>query len=147
MIRLFAGLLCLAYWSTEARAADSRDFSDPSLTPAQQLERSEWFTRQKMPDHPGSSCCGQGDAYYADKVFVNDKGTVFAIITDERPDGPLQRAHIKPGTRIAIPEHKNKDTRADPNPTGHTIIFVRWYDEDPDYGNWGVLCYLPDGGL
>jgi hypothetical protein len=127
--------------------SSARDFTDPSLSPEQQFERYQWFSRQKMPDQPTYSCCGQGDAYYADSVFVNQKGDVFAIITDERPDYPLGRQHIKPGTRILVPPHKNKDTRNDPNPTGHTIIFVRWYEEAPDYGNWGVLCYLPDGGI
>lgn len=126
---------------------EARDFSDSSLTPQQQYERDQWFSRQKMPDNPNFSCCGQGDAYYADGVYVDDTGTVFAIITDDRPDAPLGRPNIKVGTRIMVPPWKNKDTRNDPNPTGHTIIFVRWYDEAPDYGNWGVLCYLPDGGL
>jgi len=140
---VLVGVLLLLAVTTKVQA---RDFSDPSLTPQQQLERYQWFSRQKMPDNPGMSCCGEGDAYYADSVFRDGKDD-YAVITDDRPDGPLGRPHIKPGTRIAIPPHKYKDTRADPNPTAHTIIFVRWYDEDPDYGNWGVLCYLPYGGM
>jgi hypothetical protein len=99
-----------------------------------------------MPDHPNQSCCGEGDAYYADNVEVDAKGTVWAIITDTRADYPLGRAHIAVGTRIIVPDHKNKDTRADPNPTGHTVIFVRWYAEQ-EGGNWGVLCFLPSGGV
>lgn len=87
-----------------------------------------------------------GYAYYADKVEVDGKGGVFAVITDERDDAPLGRAHIAIGTRIPIPDFKNKDTRADPNPTGHTVIFVRWYAEQ-EGGNFGVLCFLPSGGV
>lgn len=124
---------------------------DPNLTPQQQQERSDWFARQKMPDQPMSSCCGQGDAYYADRSRTGAKGEVIAIVTDERPDQPLGRPNIPIGTEIVVPTEKNKDTRLDPNPTGHTIIFVRWSTES-SYGTiisafWQVYCYLPDGGL
>lgn len=106
-----------------------------------------WYKNLKQPDNKHQSCCGEADAYWADKVWVSpETGDVFAVITDERPDAPLSRPHIKPGTKILVPPNKNKDTSADPNPTGHTIIFVRWYAEGSG-GNWGVLCYLPDGGV
>jgi hypothetical protein len=107
---------------------------------------SEWYGRQMMPDHPRQSCCGEGDAYYADRVEVDAKGNVYAIITDTRDDAPLGRPNIPVGTRIPIPDFKNKDTRADPNPTGHTVIFVKWYAEQ-EGGNFGVLCFLPSGGV
>jgi hypothetical protein len=110
-------------------------------------ETSAWYNRQKMPDYPSQSCCGEGDAYYADKVEVGADGTVYAIITDERPDEPLKRPHIPVGTKIPVPTFKNKDTRGDPNPTGHTVIFVRWYGEMFGHGNWGVLCFLSDGSM
>lgn len=109
-------------------------------------ETRDWYGRQKMPDHPQQSCCGEGDAYYADKVETDGKGNVFAIITDTREDFPLGRPNIPVGTRIPIPDFKNKDTRKDPNPTGHTVIFVRWYAEQ-EGGNYGVLCFLPSGGV
>ena len=101
-------------------------------------ERTAWFGRQMMPDNPSTSCCGEADAYYADGVEVVD-GTVYAIVTDDRPDEPLGRPHVDVGTRIAIPAHKYKDTRADPNPTGHTILFLGRDSQ--------VYCYLPDGGV
>lgn len=111
-------------------------------------ETRAWYGRQRMPDSPARSCCGEGDAYYADDVLVVHRpdGTidVFAVITDERPDAPLGRPHIKPGTKVFVPPHKNKDTRSDPNPTGHTVVFVRWYDND-DGGDFAVLCFLPNG--
>ena len=89
-------------------------------------ERTAWFGRQMMPDNPSISCCGEADAYYADGVEVVD-GVVYAIVTDDRPDEPLGRPHVDVGTRT------------DPNPTGHTILFL---------GRDGqVYCYLPDGGV
>ena len=115
---------------------------DPSLTPEQQAERSAWYARQTRPDVPGNaSCCGEADAYYADDVHVVGEN-VYAIITDER-EVP-NRPYIQPGTRILVPPEKNKDTRNDPNGTGHTIIFVRWYS---DYNGGYVYCYLPNGGV
>jgi hypothetical protein len=61
-----------------------------------------------------------------------------AIITDERPDGPLARAHIDVGTRIIVPNAKIKWDQG--NPTGHGVIFLRSDDK------W-VYCYAPPGGV
>jgi hypothetical protein len=117
--------------------------ADPTLTPAEQKERSAWYARQMRPDVAPqlASCCGEADAYYADDVEVVG-GDVYAIITDER-EVP-NRPYIKPGTRILVPPERNNDTRNDPNYTGHTVIFVRWYS---DYNGGYVYCYLPDGGV
>jgi hypothetical protein len=102
----------------------------------------DWFTRQRQPDLPESSCCGYADAYWADQaetVFdAEGNPHVFAIITDDRDDVELNRPHLDIGTRIEVPPHKVKDTRNDPNPTGHTIIFV---------GGPTVFCYIPNGGV
>src|SRR3990167_1210850 len=67
----------------------------------------QWHKSLMQPDNPGMSCCGEADAYWADQVEFKD-GKVFAIITDTRPDEPLRRAHIPPGTRIEVPPHKLK---------------------------------------
>lgn len=81
----------------------------------------QWFETLMQPDNPGVRCCGEADGYWADKVeVVGDK--VFAIITDTRPDAPLRRPHVPPGTRIEVPAHKLKWDRG--NPTGHTVIFL-----------------------
>jgi hypothetical protein len=99
-------------------AAPARDLgqwenSDPRVK--------QWFETLMQPDNPNTRCCGEADAYYADKVeVVGDK--VFAIITDTRPDEPLRRPHVPPGTRIEVPAHKYKFDRG--NPTGHTVIFL-----------------------
>ena len=140
-VTIAAALLALDYAVPSALARDNGQWenSPPHVR--------RWFQGLRQPDNPRVSCCGEADAYYADGVAVGADGTVFAIITDERDDGPLMRPHIPVGTRIRVPEDKNKDTRADPNPTNHTVIFVKWYGEEGDYGNWGVLCYLPNGGV
>ena len=89
-----------------------------------------------QPDNPSMSCCGEADAYWADEVETKgDK--VIAIITDTRPDGPLGRRPIAPGTKFEIPQ--NKITYRGGNPTGHIVIFVNQLD--------AVLCYVMNGGV
>jgi len=61
-------------------------------------EISAWF-RSLMEPNPGSyprSCCGESDAYYADKTVIKDEHT-FAVITDDRDD-------VR-GLEIAIGQH------------------------------------------
>lgn len=94
-----------------------------------------WFESLMMPDHPVASCCGAADAYWADDFEMKD-GRYVAIVTDTRPDGPLQRAHIAPGSRFVIPD--NKITSSPTNPTGHGWIFVM---------AGIVFCYLPPAGV
>lgn len=112
-------------------SAKSRDFG--------QWENSNnklWFESLRQPDNPALSCCGEADAYWADKVEVQgDK--VYAIITDDRPDAPLGRRHIPVGTRFEVPPHKIKYDRG--NPTGHIVIFINVADQ--------VLCYVQNGGV
>lgn len=96
----------------------------------------QWFESLRQPDNPNMSCCGQADAYWADQVEVVN-GQVIATITDTRPDEPLGRPHVPPGTRIVVPPHKYKWDRG--NPTGHTIIFLSTARE--------VLCYVQNGGV
>lgn len=94
-----------------------------------------WYQQLMQPDNPEQSCCGEADAYYADKVYTKN-GKNYAIITDLRPDGPLNRPHLPPGTVFEIPNHKMKFDRG--NPTGHNIIFVF---------NAHVLCFVDNGGV
>lgn len=96
----------------------------------------QWYKTLMQPDNPGISCCGEADAYWADQVEVKD-GKVFAIITDTRPDAPLGRRHVPPGTRVEVPPHKM--TWKYGNPTGHVIVFL-------GAGN-SVLCYVQGGGV
>ncbi len=90
----------------------------------------KWFKSLRMPDHPTTSCCG-ADAYWADD-FETKGNQYIAIVTDTRPDGPLRRLHIEPGTRIPIPNYRIKPDQE--NPTGHGWVFI--------FHNM-VFCYLP----
>jgi hypothetical protein len=122
---LFAFLAILS--AAPARDVGQWEASDPAIR--------KWFQGLMQPDNPGVSCCGESDAYWADRVeVVGDK--VFAIITDTRPDEPLKRPHVPPGTRIEIPPHKLKWDRG--NPTGHTVIFLSPSGE--------VYCFVQSSG-
>ena len=66
-----------------------------------------WFQKLMQPDIPTMSCCGEADAYWADSFEV-DGDRYVAIITDERPDGPLGRPHRDSGEKIVVPNHKIK---------------------------------------
>lgn len=76
----------------------------------------EWFEHLKQPDHPRLSCCGEADAYEADKFEVEGDHYI-AIITGHRAV-----TDIPVGTRIPVPNQKMKFDAG--NPTGHGIIFI-----------------------
>ena len=114
-IAVMVGLLAFLY---SVRVSVARDLgqweqTDPKIR--------EWYKSLMMPDIPTSPCCGEADAYWADEVHVRG-GKTFAIVTDDRPDGPLHRSHISPGTEIEIPDHKLKWDAG--NPTGHNLLFM-----------------------
>ena len=73
---------------------------------------------------------------WADTVLTED-GKIVAVITDDRPDEPLNRRHVPVGTRIVVPPHKIKWDRG--NPTGHVIIFLSVANE--------VYCFVQNGGV
>ena len=97
----------------------------------------EWYRSLMQPDVPQASCCGEADAYWADSYEVTKEGEYIAIVTDEREDAPLQRAHVPIGTRIVIPRNKLKYDQS--NPTGHGIVFLS--------KELFVWCYLAPGGV
>lgn len=129
-MRAVIATILLALLTAPAAARDVGQWSesDPAI--------SAWYSTLKQPDHPNISCCGEADAYWADKVEV-EEGKVFAIITDDRPDEPLQRPHVPIGTRIEVPPHKLKFDAG--NPTGHVVIFLS--------RNLDVYCYVQNGGV
>lgn len=123
---LFVGLLI--------KPAGARDLgqwkdADPEI--------SQWYKSLMQPDNKLLSCCGESDAYWADKVETGPNGEIVAIITDDRPDEPLKRRHVPPGTRIVVPKNKIKFDQG--NPTSHTIIFLTPAND--------VWCYVPSGGV
>lgn len=113
--------------SSQARDLGQWDDADPMI--------SAWYASLRQPDNPQISCCGEADAYWADKAEIEgDK--VFAIITDDRPDEPLRRRNVPVGTRIEVPPHKLKWDAG--NPTGHVVIFLS--------RNLDVYCYVQGSG-
>lgn len=96
----------------------------------------QWYRDLMQPDNPMVSCCGEADAYYADKV-VTRGGKNYAVITDDRDDILLGRPHIPMGTEILIPNHKYK--WSDGNPTGHRVIFVNT--------TLDVYCFVDGAGI
>lgn len=123
-------------------------------------ETKKWFRGLVQPDTIGRggpasiggvSCCGESDAYYADETHVRD-GKIFAVITDDRDDGPLNRAHEKIGTEYEVPPQKivGQEQYIKGNPTGHIVIFLGGpsYDAGGErLGKRSVLCYVPNGGV
>jgi hypothetical protein len=125
--------LCLGIFGCLGVGARARDLGqweavDPALK--------QWYQALMQPDAPSASCCGEADAYFADEIHVRD-GKTYAIITDERPDGPRGRPHVDVGTEIEIPSHKLKWDKS--NPTGHGIVFLS--------RNRYVFCYVQPGGV
>ena len=59
--------LMMLFVASGAHARDVgqwRETTDPALR--------EWYRELKQPDNPHVSCCGEADAYYADKVYTKD---------------------------------------------------------------------------
>ena len=120
-------ILVLSIKAAFARDLGQWENSDPAVR--------QWYRSLMMPDFPDISCCGEGDAYWCDKVNVRN-GKTFCTITDDRDDAPLRRRHIPIGTEYEIPNHKL--TFKDGNPTGHVILFVNANDQ--------VLCFVQGTG-
>lgn len=112
-------------------------------------ETRAWFQSLMQPDTLASmqpiSCCGEGDAYWADEYHMEGDNLI-AVITDDRDDGPLKRFHAPIGTRYVVPQRKVVDaTIQRGNPTGHTIIFLG-YPTNEDPKTRSVLCWIGGGG-
>jgi hypothetical protein len=129
MRRIFAaGFAMLVALPALARDFGQRDRTNPGIA--------SWFSTLMQPDNPVASCCGEADAYWTDSYEV-DGDRYVAIITDDRPDEPLKRRHVEPGTRIVVPNTKIKWDSG--NPTGHGVIFLG--------ADGFVWCYVPPGGV
>ncbi|MPZ19518.1 MAG: hypothetical protein GEV06_16600 [Luteitalea sp.] len=132
-------LVVLIAVASELAAQERQGIPDISL----------YYESLRQPDNPYASCCGEGDAYYADKVeqctvLDGPDCALVAIVTDERPNTvvlphrTITRAHIPAGTRIPIPRNKLRRMPSE-NPTDHNVVFVG--------GGMFVLCWEPVGGV
>ena len=128
-------LLCATCWmiASSSVAAISGDFASPDLA--------GYYATLMQPDAPAVSCCGEGDVYYADKTETDEYGNLVAIITDTRPDSrtlpdgrTISRVPIAVGSKFVVPASKLRK-HPQPNPTGHTIIFIG--------SGVTVFCYEP----
>jgi hypothetical protein len=116
-------MIMLALLSIPAIARDNGQWEN------QPTSVRRWFQELMQPDDPYVSCCGEADAFEADKFEVSGDRYV-AIITNGK-------GIIPNGTRIPVPNQKLKWDQG--NPTGHGIIFI---------GAGGqVYCYVTPGGV
>jgi hypothetical protein len=108
---IVVAIMCIAASFKPAHAHDP----DPEI--------SFWMQSLIRPDEPYKSqrdkCCGESDAYWADKVFV-ENGKTFAVITDTREIE--NRPHRDVGETFEIWPEKQKWDQG--NPTGHNQIFL-----------------------
>jgi hypothetical protein len=127
LILLVVAMLIVHFATAHARDLGQWETSDPTVR--------EWYKGLMQPDNPTASCCGESDAYWADEIHVRN-GKTYAVVTDDRDDGPLRRPHVPSGTEIEVPNHKLKWDRG--NPTGHGVLFM-------SPGGY-VFCYVQPGG-
>lgn len=107
---------------------------------------SQWFRALMQPDtFPPISCCGEADAYWADKVEIGPQGEMIAVVTDDRDDRPLMRMHENIGSRYVVPP--GKITKKDGNPTGHVILFLGTATWLGGQSQRPVLCYVMNTGV
>ena len=97
----------------------------------------DWFQRLRQPDSKYLSCCGEADAYEADRFEVEGDHYV-AIITNGAGDPATGKSAIPNDTRILVPNNKMKWDEG--NPTGHGIIFIGVATRE-------VYCYITPGGV
>lgn len=100
-----------------------------------------WFESLRMPDYPGTPCCGEGDGYWADEAATGPNGELLAVITDTRDDAKLHRVHIPVGTKIPVPPEKIRKVPV-ANPTGHTYVFIGVFN-DGSRVSYTVYCFEP----
>lgn len=124
-------IILLFIWTGLSHARDLGQWENSDAVTKQ------WYQSLMQPDNPSVSCCGEGDAYWADVIHVRD-GKTYVTVTDDRDDMKLGRQHIDIGTVIEVPN--NKLTYKDGNPTGHNILFVM-------YTGRYVLCFVQGTGI
>jgi hypothetical protein len=112
-------------------------------------EIKHWYQSLMQPDtFPPLSCCSIADAYWADEYYV-ENGKLIVVVTDDRDDVPLMRAHVPNGTKYIVPDKKLIGAKKEGNPTGHSVIFlgtIQWpqaesYSSEEAQAHRAVLCF------
>ena len=154
LIGIVVGILMAIFAAHGARAGDyGRAAGAIANTPEQRA----WYSRLMRPDAPASSCCGEGEAYWADESHW-EGGEMYAVITDDRPDclpktSELEvvvcRAHEEVGTRYVVPAARIVGVQSHGNPTGHVIVFLSapTYRQEGGMSPRAVICYIMNGGI
>jgi hypothetical protein len=140
MIAMVLALLALAWWPDRAH---SKNWDRDAATTEQGRIRSEYLSHAgtlpsyvyseetKRSEPNGASyhmnCCGEGDAYEADEVFVDADGATWAVLTCNDPDnckevqGKIVRA---PGSKFKVPAEKVLMNFDPVNDTGHGWVYL-----------------------
>jgi hypothetical protein len=118
-------------------------------------EASQYFDHLLRHDAMPKPCCGEADAYIADRYVRNPDGSYEVMITDGEDDHPwpdgTERIPLKNGSWVHVPENQiNPPEETKHNPTGHAWLFVsirRGYDDDHPGGNAAepglTYCFAP----
>ena len=89
---------------------------------------------RKEPSGGLVSCCGEGDAVYAD-VWSTDGKEIVVTVTGR---GPRNLAWAPVGRTYRLKGHYLVDGRG--NPTSHAILFVSEFSLEP-------ICFIPGAGI
>ena len=152
----------LAFWVTLAilmmavSSCRAGDYGRAAGAIGNTPEESAWYSSLMRPDSPASSCCGEGEAYWADESHW-EGGEMFAVITDDRPDclprpggmnNEVCREHEEVGTRYVVPPARIVGAQSHGNPTGHVIVFLSAPVWNSVNGmSRAVICYVMNGGI
>jgi hypothetical protein len=139
IVAVLVGLI----WGLAGKYGWARDLGQWENSPP---EVRAWYQSLVQPDSL-VSCCGEGDAYWADEYHLDKDGKLIATITDDRDDEPLKRLHVPIGTQYVVPQNKVVDaTKQKGNPTGHTVVFLGT-TYGADYHTRSILCWVGGGGM
>ena len=123
----FAGLLAGFILGILVTVANARNYAQND---ASDPDRGFWT------DSVVASCCGEGDAYFADYWESQADGSWKVWVTDERQ--VIGRRNDLDGRFVIVAADRIKF--APPNRTGHGIVFLSQLN--PDY----AYCYFPGAG-
>lgn len=128
---IILGIAFIVFMTELMWPAHAREGGDWSQAPPEVREWIKSLHRPDLWDGRTASCCGEGDAYFADKGEIGEDGKAYAVITDNRGN-PLPV-----GTRLEIRQKSIQNKEG--NPTDHVVVFAN----ESGY----VFCFIPNGAL